>query len=117
MKLHPSPSGLRTTSYEFVQSLKKLIGVFVLTVLTLSFLALLGLEFFQGILRRKCIIIPPQPPNKTSDPDYYGYDTSSGLDDKEYLNHPGTIMTCDVCFSNSVNIKLGVQVRTHTGRI
>uniref|UniRef100_A0A3Q4B3I1 Ion transport domain-containing protein n=1 Tax=Mola mola TaxID=94237 RepID=A0A3Q4B3I1_MOLML len=60
-----------------VCSLKKLIGVFVLTVLTLSFLALLGLEFFQGILRRKCIIIPPQPPNKTSDPDYYGYDTTT----------------------------------------
>lgn len=54
----PAPSGLKKTAEALVQSVKRLVNVAVLTVFLLSILALVGLQFFLGVLRNKCVTWP-----------------------------------------------------------
>ncbi|XP_033935647.2 sodium channel protein type 4 subunit alpha B-like [Pseudochaenichthys georgianus] len=78
-----------------MQSVKKLGDVMILTVFCLSVFALIGLQLFMGNLRQKCVLIPPQFINHTSDIGQ-GYDvndtnfnnTGSGFDYHEYINNP-----------------------------
>ncbi|GAA6232848.1 sodium channel protein type 4 subunit alpha B-like [Lates japonicus] len=51
--------GVKKTVGAVVQSVKRLAGVIVLTVLGLSVLAMVGLQLFMGNLRQKCVIMPP----------------------------------------------------------
>uniref|UniRef100_A0A087XQC2 Sodium channel protein n=1 Tax=Poecilia formosa TaxID=48698 RepID=A0A087XQC2_POEFO len=54
----PTP-GLKKTAEGLVQSLKWLAVATVLTVFVLSFLALLGMQVFMGVLKHKCVNSSP----------------------------------------------------------
>lgn len=111
-KPRPSLSGLKTTSYEFAQSVKRLAGVIVLTVSVLSVFALIGVQLFMGSLQQKCVIMPSS--NMSSDtgiyPDYYDNEVGSiGFDFIQYINNPGMmLMTWNVCFSVCINITVNL---------
>ncbi|KAK2842853.1 hypothetical protein Q5P01_013053 [Channa striata] len=58
LKLITVYPGVRRTAGVFIQSVKRLAGVFVLMMFGLSILSLIGLQFFIGSLRNKCIMMP-----------------------------------------------------------
>lgn len=94
------PPGLKTIVGALIQSVKKLGDVMILTVFCLSVFALIGLQLFMGNLRQKCVLIPPQFSNHTSDinpnASYHSNNTeSSDFDFLEYINNPG-MRCCDV---------------------
>uniref|UniRef100_A0A3Q3F795 Sodium channel protein type 3 subunit alpha-like n=1 Tax=Labrus bergylta TaxID=56723 RepID=A0A3Q3F795_9LABR len=73
LKLLPLIPGMKTTVSTLVQSGRRLVGVMVLTVLTLSIFALIGHQLFMGNLRQKCFLLPSKEmDNKNS---YYGNGT------------------------------------------
>ncbi|XP_026207010.1 sodium channel protein type 4 subunit alpha B isoform X1 [Anabas testudineus] len=85
--------GLKTIVGALIQSVKKLGDVMILTVFCLSVFALIGLQLFMGNLRQKCVLIPPQFSNHTSDinpnASYHSNNTeSSDFDFLEYINNP-----------------------------
>lgn len=112
-KPHPSLSGLKTTSYDFAQSVKRLAGVIVLTVFVLSVFALIGLQLFMGSLRQKCVIMPPSSNLSLYTDLYPGYydneEGSIGFDFNQYLNNSGMmLMIWNVCFSVCINITVNL---------
>lgn len=84
------------TAGALIRSVKKLAGVFILTMFGLSILALIGLQLFMGNLRHKCIVIP-LPSNMT---DTFGYQT---YDFQNQIKDPGTMMVV-------INIRINVPV-------
>lgn len=91
-KLHLCVSGLKMAAHNFIQLVKRLMGVFILVVLTLSFLAMLGLQLFMGRLSQKCVMMPSH--NLTSDtlfnPLYHDDENrSSFFDFNKYRDNPG----------------------------
>lgn len=91
----PSLSGLRTTVVAFVQSVKRLAHVAVLTVFWLSIFSMIALQIFMGSLRQKCIIMPWHR-NLTSDftlADYYFNETGNpDFEFDSYISSPGMMM-------------------------
>uniref|UniRef100_A0A7N6A6I8 Sodium channel protein n=1 Tax=Anabas testudineus TaxID=64144 RepID=A0A7N6A6I8_ANATE len=59
--------GLKTIVGALIQSVKKLSDVMILTVFCLSVFALIGLQLFMGNLRQKCVRLPTNSSNITSD--------------------------------------------------
>ncbi|XP_067349069.1 sodium channel protein type 4 subunit alpha B-like isoform X2 [Channa argus] len=57
LKLITVYPGVRKTAGAFLQSVKRLAGVFVLMMFGLSMLSLIGLQLFMGSLRNKCIMV------------------------------------------------------------
>ncbi|XP_041851952.1 sodium channel protein type 4 subunit alpha B-like [Melanotaenia boesemani] len=55
MKIFACSPGLKKTVEGFIQSVKKLAGVIVLTTFCLIIMAMLGLQLFMGNLRNKCV--------------------------------------------------------------
>lgn len=95
-KLHLCVSGLKMAAHNFIQLVKRLMGVFFLVVLTLSFLAVLGLQLFMGRLSQKCVMMPDHMThhNRTSDtlfnPLYHDDESrSSFFDFNKYRDNPG----------------------------
>lgn len=103
-KLPPSlPPGLKTIVGALIQSVKKLADVMILTVFCLSVFALIGLQLFMGNLRQKCVLMPPQLGNSTSNnftvglhENYTESNTtgSSDFDFYEHINNPGMTLVC-----------------------
>lgn len=98
-------SGLKTIVGALIQSVKKLADVMILTVFCLSVFALIGLQLFMGNLRQKCVQMPPQLRNQTSDLSSYDNDTYSysthenrtgdgDSDFYEFVNNPGRKFCC-----------------------
>lgn len=118
----PRSIGLKTIVGALIQSVKKLADVMILTVFCLSVFALIGLQLFMGNLRQKCVLIPPQFSNHTSDisldASYPGNNTynnhteSSDFDFHEYINNPGMKLH-DVCNVNCINLKVWCESRSH----
>lgn len=112
------PPGLKTIVGALIQSVKKLGDVMILTVFCLSVFALIGLQLFMGNLKQKCVLIPPQFSNHTSDIDpdagynnnsTYSNDTgASDFDFHEYINNPG-MKCCAVCCVNCISLKVWHQ--------
>ncbi|XP_071318495.1 sodium channel protein type 4 subunit alpha B-like [Trachinotus anak] len=50
--------GVKTTAGALVQSVRRLVHVIILTVFVLCVLAVIGLQFFMGNLKQKCVIWP-----------------------------------------------------------
>ncbi|XP_035981211.1 sodium channel protein type 3 subunit alpha isoform X2 [Fundulus heteroclitus] len=94
LKLFSYTPGLKKTTERLVRSLKGLAHVLVLTAFILSILALIGTEFFMGVLRHKCVslfsfqimheptTLPPEH-NFTEASIGYGY-----FYYQEYINNP-----------------------------
>lgn len=78
----------------FVQSLKRLSCVLLLTAFLLCIFATVGLQSFMGSLRQKCISNSLFSQNLTSDiysTSYYGNE-STAFNYWEYVNSPGTML-------------------------
>ncbi|KAM4573130.1 sodium channel protein type 4 subunit alpha B-like isoform 2-T2 [Odontesthes bonariensis] len=76
LKIFTCTPGLRRTVEALVQSVKRLADVIILTVVLLSILAMIGLHFFMGDLKHKCVIWPV---NTTGSLDFYiSYISDSG---------------------------------------
>uniref|UniRef100_A0A4W6C478 EF-hand domain-containing protein n=1 Tax=Lates calcarifer TaxID=8187 RepID=A0A4W6C478_LATCA len=68
------------------QSVKRLAGVIVLTALSLSVLAVIGLQVFMGSLRQKCVIMPLL--GNLTDIDLTGYhDNETGSSDFNFYKY------------------------------
>jgi hypothetical protein len=63
--------GLKTIVDALIQSVMRLRDVMVLTGFVLSVFALIGLQLYMGILRRKCVI--DSPDHNMTDWDFYNY--------------------------------------------
>lgn len=95
--------GLKKTLYSFVQSLKRLSCVLVLTAFTLCIFATINLQSFMGALGQKCISLPVTDHNLTSDIFYSRYydDQSSDFNYQEHVNNPSMTLW-NVCFCGCV---------------
>ncbi|XP_008410035.1 sodium channel protein type 4 subunit alpha-like isoform X2 [Poecilia reticulata] len=74
LKLFSYLPGLKKTAERLVQSLKWLAVATVLTVFVLSVLALLGMQFFMGVLKHKCVNSSPSgmmDTPTTEQPEYF----------------------------------------------
>ncbi|XP_014916286.1 sodium channel protein type 4 subunit alpha-like [Poecilia latipinna] len=74
LKLFSYLPGLKKTAEGLVQSLKWLAVATVLTVFVLSFLALLGMQVFMGVLKHKCVNSSPSgmmDTPTTEQPEYF----------------------------------------------
>ena len=58
-----------------MQSVFRLRDVMILTTFVLSVFALIGLQLYMGILRRKCVY---NPPSNLSDIEYNAFITNEG---------------------------------------
>ncbi|KAI1884137.1 hypothetical protein AGOR_G00223350 [Albula goreensis] len=58
LKIIPVFPGMKASVGVLIQSVKKLADVMVLTLISLSAFALIGLHLFMGILRQKCVVWP-----------------------------------------------------------
>ncbi|XP_037379354.1 sodium channel protein type 7 subunit alpha [Talpa occidentalis] len=75
LKIIPLNQGLKSYVGILIHCLKKLTGVILLTLFSLSVFTLIGMEFFIGKLKHKCLRWPQQneteiPYNKTGNPYY-----------------------------------------------
>ncbi|XP_051994608.1 sodium channel protein type 4 subunit alpha B isoform X2 [Xyrauchen texanus] len=66
LKLITAIPGVKTSVGTLIQSVKKLADVMILTVVSLSVFALIGLQMFMGNLRQKCVLWPPIYPEDLS---------------------------------------------------
>lgn len=91
--------GLKKMLYSFVQSMKRLSCVLVLTAFMLCIFATINLQLFMGSLRQKCILMPVLHYNLTV------FDNqSSDFNFYEHINNPSTTLwkfvsvdDCKVC--------------------
>ncbi|XP_068169883.1 sodium channel protein type 4 subunit alpha B-like [Antennarius striatus] len=84
LKLLPLISGMKSTLRALAQSVEKLAGVTLLTLFCLSVLTMLGLHFFMGRLKHKCVIMPSSPlSNFTQSYD----DNASSFDYEAHMNN------------------------------
>jgi len=58
-------TGLKTIVGALMEAVRRLRDVMILTVFVLSIFALVGLQLYQGSLRRKCVVAPPHPMNSS----------------------------------------------------
>lgn len=80
MFLCPPIPGLKKTAERLVQSLKWLAIAMVLMVFVLSILALIGMQFFMGVLKHKCVISSPSgktDTQTTEQPEYFVTDNET----------------------------------------
>ncbi|XP_026220907.1 sodium channel protein type 4 subunit alpha B-like isoform X2 [Anabas testudineus] len=76
--------GVRMTAGALIQSVKKLTGVFILTMFGLSILAMIGLQLFMGNLKHKCVV-KPFPSNMTDSSFTF---SSFDFDFQTHIDHP-----------------------------
>lgn len=80
--------------YQFVQSVKRLSCVLILTAFMLCIFATVGLQSFMGNLRQKCISTSLFSQNRTSDIYFTSYydNESTAFNYQEYITDPGTML-------------------------
>ncbi|XP_036379145.1 sodium channel protein type 4 subunit alpha B-like [Megalops cyprinoides] len=87
LKIIPLIPGLRATAGALIQSVRKLASAVILAVLGLCFLAIIGIDFFMGTLRQRCVHLPASSIvldfNDTAAFDYPG---NSSFSFSEYIN-------------------------------
>lgn len=59
--------GLKTIVGALLEAVRRLRDVVILTVFVLSIFALVGLQLYQGSLKRKCVLFPDWLENSTDD--------------------------------------------------
>ncbi|CAI5668451.1 unnamed protein product [Oreochromis niloticus] len=74
LKIFTCSQGLKKTVEALVQPVKRLDCVIILTVFCLSILAIIGLQFFMGILKNKCVIWSMN--TNTTEFDFHNHTTS-----------------------------------------
>jgi len=65
-------SGLRTIVNALLRSLRPLVEVLLIMCFLLIVIALIALQAYQGVLRRRCVLYPGTDDNVTG-PNYYTY--------------------------------------------
>ena len=69
--------GLKTIVDSLIQSVVRLRDVMILTLFVLSVFALVGLQLYMGVLKRKCVW---HGPSNMSDLDFYNFITDQSMD-------------------------------------
>ncbi|XP_029698186.1 sodium channel protein type 2 subunit alpha-like [Takifugu rubripes] len=93
LKMIPIFPGLKKMLYHFVQSVKRLSCVLILTAFMLCIFATVGLQSFMGNLRQKCISTSLFSQNRTSDIYFTSYyvNESTAFNYQEYITDPDNI--------------------------
>lgn len=115
LKIIPLIQGIRSYGGVLIHCLKKLSGVIMLTLFYLSVFSLIGMGFFMGNLKHKCLRWPHENNtevlhNKTGNPDY-----SLETDNFYYLEGARSALLCGnttdagLCPEGYVCVKAGVN--------
>jgi len=83
--------GLKTIVGALLEAVRRLRDVMILTVFVLSIFALVGLQLYQGSMKRKCVLDPDpvwsQNATKEEIDDYYQNTNSSKLNKNVLVSH------------------------------